>query len=108
MDNSQPSAWRASDESGKAQFQPYSYTGAYKQLRGAPTAVTAYKELLFNLVSDGHVVLRNIRLTTVANQCFPDISVIQACIRLSDHVASTCGERHLEMIDCPSTGTYDE
>ena len=73
MDNSQPSAWRASDESGKAQFQPYSYTGAYKQLRGAPTAVTAYKELLFNLVSDGHVVLRNIRLTTVAN---PSVNLI--------------------------------
>jgi len=68
MDNSQASAWRASDESGKSVFQTFTHTGTYKELRGgAPTPVTAYKELLLNLVSDGHLVLRNVRLTAAAN-----------------------------------------
>lgn len=73
MDNSQASAWRASDESGKSVFQTFTHTGTYKQLRGAPTADTAYKELLLNLVSDGHLVLRNVRLTAAAN---PSVNLI--------------------------------
>lgn len=67
MDNSQPSSWRASDESNKSTFQTYTHTGTYKQLRGAPTVVTAYRELLLNLVSDGHIVLKNLSLTRAAD-----------------------------------------
>ncbi len=62
MDNSQPSAWRASDESAKAPFASYSFTGVYRELRGQPTVTTACKELMLNLVSDAHVVLKNIKL----------------------------------------------
>ncbi len=63
MDNSLPSAWLASDESAKASFETYTLTGQYRQLRGAPTAENAYEELLVNLVSDGHIVLRNMHLS---------------------------------------------
>jgi hypothetical protein len=66
MDNSQPSSWRASNESAKSTFQPYTFTGTYKQLRGAPTADTGYKELLLNLVGDGYLVLKSVSLTRAA------------------------------------------
>lgn len=66
MDNSQPSAWRASDESAKAAFAPYTLTGVYRHQRGDGEGVTSSKELLMNLVSDGHVVLRNVSLTRAA------------------------------------------
>ncbi len=69
MDNSRGSAWRDSLEANKSTFAPYSATGIYRQLRGTPNAsptvaasVAAMHELLVNLVSDGHVILRNIRL----------------------------------------------
>jgi len=63
MDNSQPSAWRASDESAKAGFATYTLTGLYRQLRGAPTVENAYEELLVSLVSDGHIAIRNMHLS---------------------------------------------
>ncbi|HEX2749117.1 MAG TPA: lamin tail domain-containing protein, partial [Verrucomicrobiales bacterium] len=63
MDNSQPSAWRASDESSKSVFEPFTLTGVYRELRGQPTAVSGCRELLLNMVGDGHVVLKNISLT---------------------------------------------
>jgi Lamin Tail Domain/CotH kinase protein len=71
MDNNQPSSWRASDESNKSTFQTFTHTGTYKGLRGdstnspanAPTADSGYRELLVNLVGDGYVILRNIKLS---------------------------------------------
>ena len=63
MDNSQPSSWRASNESAKAPFLPYSFTGVYKQLRGIPSTDSACKELLLNLVGDGHIILDNVSLS---------------------------------------------
>jgi len=63
MDASRPSSWRASDESGKSTFQSFSYTGLYRELRGTPSGLTSEsRELLLNLVSDGHIVLRNLSL----------------------------------------------
>ncbi len=68
MDNSQPSSWRASDESTKSTFASYTYTGTYRELRGIPSGLTSEsRELLLNLVSDGHVVLRNISLSPVGS-----------------------------------------
>ena len=61
MDNSQPSSWLGSNESNKATFSSYTYSGLYRELRGIPSGITTdSRELLMNLVSDGHVVLRNI------------------------------------------------
>ena len=62
MDNSMPSAWRASDESGKATFQSYTHTGTYRELRGLQVNAATARELLLNLVGDGYVILRNIKL----------------------------------------------
>ncbi len=64
MDNSQPSSWRASDEANKTTFQSYSFSGIYKELRGQPNVLTATRELLLNLAGDGHLILKNLRLTT--------------------------------------------
>ncbi len=59
MDNSRASAWRDSDERGKASPHAYSCEGKYEELhvKGAPSD---FKELHFHLVGDGHVVLENI------------------------------------------------
>jgi hypothetical protein len=67
MDNSLGSSWRDSDESNKSDFATYSFTGTYRQIRGipnatAPTVATAMHELYLTLVSDGHVVMKNIKL----------------------------------------------
>ncbi|MHA3775157.1 DUF7453 family protein [Verrucomicrobiota bacterium sgz303538] len=62
MDNSRASAWRDSDESQKAQWQTYTVTGTFQQLR-ADGVPTDYKELHLNLVGDSHVALRNIKLS---------------------------------------------
>ncbi|MGE5294706.1 MAG: lamin tail domain-containing protein [Solirubrobacterales bacterium] len=61
MDNSRPSAWRDSDETGRMDFQHYSYSDVYRQLRTLG-AVTDYKELHFYLVGDSHVILKNIQV----------------------------------------------
>lgn len=55
------SAWRDSDESKKASFKPYRYVSRYDELQpyGAPTD---YRELQLHMVSDGHLVLKNIQL----------------------------------------------
>ncbi len=62
MDNNQASAWRASDESKKSSFQSFSHTGIYKEQRGVPAGNSACRELLLNMVADGYVILRNIKL----------------------------------------------
>lgn len=64
MDNSKPSSWRASDESNKTTMQSYSFSGIYKELRGQPNVLTATREFLLNLAGDGHVLLKNLKLTT--------------------------------------------
>ncbi|MFT5123183.1 MAG: hypothetical protein ACI97B_001815, partial [Verrucomicrobiales bacterium] len=61
MDNAVASAWRNSDESGKAGWQSISYFDRYEELLTAGSA-TDYKELHLHLVGDAHVVLRNIEL----------------------------------------------
>ena len=63
MDNSQPSSWRASDESAKSAFQTFTHTGTYRELRGLQNNAATCRELLLNLVGDGRVLLRNIKLT---------------------------------------------
>ena len=63
MDNSQPSAWRASDESQKSTLQTFTHTGIYRELRGVSGGTTSSRELHFHGVSDAHLLLRDISLT---------------------------------------------
>lgn len=63
MDNSLPSSWRASDESQKSTLQTYTHTDVYRELRGAPSAPTNYKELLLTAVNETHLLLKDITLT---------------------------------------------
>jgi len=63
MDNSLPSSWRASNETAKSTFQPYTHTGVYKELRGIPSDVASSRELLLNLAGDGYMILRNLKLS---------------------------------------------
>jgi hypothetical protein len=63
MDNSQPSAWRASDESQKSVLETYTHTGIYRELRGTAGGTTSARELHLHGVSDAHLLLRNITLT---------------------------------------------
>jgi hypothetical protein len=67
MDNRLASSWRASDESSKSTFQAFSHTGIYRELRGQPNVLSATRELLLNLPGEGHLVLRNLRLTRSTN-----------------------------------------
>ncbi len=62
MDNSRPSAWRASDEASKSEWQTFTITGPWTQLRtmGGPSD---YKELHLFLVGDSHIALRNMHLS---------------------------------------------
>ena len=66
MDNSQPSSWRASNETNKSTFQTFTYTGIYKELRGLSPGASTSRELLLNMVGDGYVILRNIQLSKAA------------------------------------------
>ena len=61
MENSRSSAWRASVESSKTTWQPYTISGVWPQLttQGAPAD---YKELHLHLVGDGHLAVRNMSL----------------------------------------------
>jgi len=61
MDNSRPSAWRASDESAKSGWQTHSITGTWSQL-STISGTTDHKELHLFLVGDSHVALRNLSL----------------------------------------------
>lgn len=63
LDNSQPSAWRASDESGKSTLQTFTHTGIYRELRGTGGGNTSARELHLHAVSDAHLLLRDITLT---------------------------------------------
>lgn len=63
LDNSQPSAWRASDESQKSTLQTFTHTGIYRELRGTQSRPTSARELHFHAVSDAHLLLRDISLT---------------------------------------------
>ncbi len=63
LDNNQPSAWRASDESQKSTLQTYTHTGIYRELRGTGNGLTSSRELHFHCVSDAHLLLRDISLT---------------------------------------------
>ena len=63
LDNSQPSAWRASDESQKSTLQTFTHTGIYRELRGTGGGTTSSRELHFHAVSDAHLLLRDISLT---------------------------------------------
>lgn len=60
-DNSSPTAWFDSDESGKSNFRSYSATGIYSVLKAMGTAAD-YKELHLFLTGEGHVVLDKVRL----------------------------------------------
>jgi len=70
MDNNRPSAWRASNETAKATFQPYTVTGTYAELFDPESTETLtswmvpsdYRELHFFSAKDGHFELRNITL----------------------------------------------
>ncbi|MDB6071147.1 MAG: hypothetical protein JWL81_2318, partial [Verrucomicrobiales bacterium] len=63
MDNNLPSSWRASDESTKTTFQNFTHTGTYKELRGTSPNLATTRELLVNMVGDGYVILKNIKLS---------------------------------------------
>ncbi len=62
MDNAMPTAWAASDESNKSQWQSFTITEPYLQLR-TMGGVSDYKELHIHGVGDAHLALRNIELT---------------------------------------------
>lgn len=61
MDNDSPSAWADSDESNKGQWQTFTHSSTYQQLRSRGSA-NEYKEFHFHLVGDSHIQLRNITL----------------------------------------------
>jgi hypothetical protein len=63
MDNSKPSAWRASDETTKSSFQTFSHTGLYRELRGIGPGASTSRELQLYMPGEGYVILRNIRLS---------------------------------------------
>ena len=58
-DNNFGSAWQASDESSKSQWQTYRYQGRYAQ-RDSSGSTSDYKEIYFHLVNDGHVMLKDV------------------------------------------------
>jgi len=72
MDNNRASAWRASDESTKGQWTPYSITGTYQELfdhdpwhsgdLNGFANEQAREELTIQLAKDGHTILRNIQV----------------------------------------------
>ncbi|HUF63679.1 MAG TPA: lamin tail domain-containing protein [Verrucomicrobiales bacterium] len=62
MDNSLPSAWRASDESEKSSFARFTISGIYRGL-DVIGMDTDYRELHFHLGGPSHVILRNMSLT---------------------------------------------
>jgi len=72
MDNNRASAWKASNESSKGTWAPYSLTGTWAdvlELEGAFASRSAfttnqndYKEWLFFGMKDCHIVLRNIEM----------------------------------------------
>ena len=70
MDNSKPSAWEASDESGKSTWATYSTTDQYLQLRN-DGGVTDHKELHLQAVGDAHLAFRNISLTKGGGNILP-------------------------------------
>ena len=59
MDNSIPTAWEDSNESGKAEVKHFKITGEYART----TASTSDEELHFHLVGDAYCILENIRVT---------------------------------------------
>jgi hypothetical protein len=70
MDNNEASSWRASDESNKTTFQTFTLTAPYKEIRTGTASsqangrpLTETRELLLNLVSDGHIILKSLSLT---------------------------------------------
>ena len=65
-DNRMGSAWQASDESSKSQWQTYRYQGRYAQ-RDSQGSPTDYKEIYFHLVNDGHVILKDINLSRLSD-----------------------------------------
>jgi hypothetical protein len=62
MDNSRPSAWRASDETAKTSWQTFTITGPWSQLNTIG-GTADHKELHLFLVGDGHIALRNMNLS---------------------------------------------
>ena len=66
MDNDSPSAWADSDESGKSQMQPLSYTAKFEVATWNP--ITSGQELHLHLVGDSHVILENISFTAAGSE----------------------------------------
>ncbi len=63
MDNRLASAWRDSDESGKAKFKSYYASGLYESNALLnPILPTDINELHFYLVSDGHTIVDNVQI----------------------------------------------
>ena len=62
MDNSKPSAWADSDESGKSTFQTYRISDRYLQ-NNSRGGSSSYKELHVHAVGDAHLALRGMSLS---------------------------------------------
>ena len=63
MDNRLSSAWRDSDESGKAKFKSYYASGLYESnALLTPILPTDINELHLYLVSDGHTIVDNVQI----------------------------------------------
>jgi hypothetical protein len=58
-DNSLPEAWAASDESGKSQWQSYTYRGTGANIGADPQQ---YAEFLFGLLDDGELLMDDIHV----------------------------------------------
>jgi hypothetical protein len=62
MDNSQATAWTASDESAKSTFETFTITDQYLQ-NDSRGGVSDFKELHLQAVGDAHLALRNLSFT---------------------------------------------
>ncbi len=70
MDNSKPTAWGDSDESGKSRFTTFRFSDQFQQTAtdGGPTS---FKELHVHCVGDAHLAMRNMSLSKGGSNLLP-------------------------------------
>ncbi len=65
MDNTQAEAWSGSDETGKSQWQTFSYSGVAGTYPGSSEPAT-YNEFIFGLLSDGQFLIDDLSVKEVS------------------------------------------
>lgn len=73
MDTSSPESWAASDETGKAAWQTFSYPGQASPPTGSNDPTT-YNEFILGLLNDGEVLIDNV---SVVNKSTGNTQLIQ-------------------------------